>query len=228
MKEAYGYLRVSSQGQVDGHGLQRQREAIEQYAAANGYSVQEVFTDEGVSGTLDDRPGLGSLMHRIEVNGVCVVIIEKLDRLARDLVVQEHIIADMHRHGVKLISVAEGPDLASDDPSRKMIRQIMGAVAEYDKNMIVLKLRAARAAKRAKQGKCEGAKGYGETDPTEAAAIKRVKQLRRKRKGRAHRMSPRKIAEVMNIEGHPTRFGGPWTADTIKGILYPRKRRAAA
>ena len=57
--------------------------------------------------------------------------------------IQEHIIQDLQRRGIALVSVAE-PDLCSDDPTRKLMRQIMGAIAEYDKTMTVLKLRGAR------------------------------------------------------------------------------------
>src|SRR5207249_7337514 len=66
--------------------------------------------------------------------------IEKLDRLARDVVVQETIIADMQRKRFEIRSVTE-PDLCSDDPTRTLLRQMMGAFAEYERKMIVLKLR---------------------------------------------------------------------------------------
>jgi hypothetical protein len=49
-----------------------------------------------------------------------------------------------------------------DDPSRKLMRQIFGAIAKYEKTMIVLKLRGARVRMRARISRCEGAKPYGE------------------------------------------------------------------
>ena len=48
MKKAYGYLRVSGQGQVEGDGLVRQEKAIREYATANGYTIHKIFRDEGV------------------------------------------------------------------------------------------------------------------------------------------------------------------------------------
>src|SRR5207249_10420907 len=86
--------------------------------------------------------------------------IEKLDRLARDVVVQETIIADMQRKRFEIRSVTE-PDLCSDDPTRTLLRQMMGAFAEYERKMIVLKLRGARQRKRQQSGSCEGRKPYG-------------------------------------------------------------------
>jgi hypothetical protein len=54
---------------------------------------------------------------------VRVNVIEKLDRLAHDLTMQETIIGDLRKLGIELVSVAE-PDLCSDDPRRKLVRQI--------------------------------------------------------------------------------------------------------
>ncbi len=81
------------------------------------------------------------------------IVIEGLSRLARNLYVQEAILRDLQANGVELISVQE-PDLGKRDPARERFRQIMGEFAEYKKQMIVLKLRAARERKRAATGRC--------------------------------------------------------------------------
>src|SRR5271166_1760141 len=102
---------------------------------------------EGVSGTkeLENRPALVELMTALHSNGVTLVLI--------DLMIQETIIGDLRRNGFNLISVTE-PDLLQDDPSRKLMRQIFGAIAEYEKTMIVLKLRGARVRQKARTGRC--------------------------------------------------------------------------
>src|SRR5215469_2260549 len=99
MTKAFSYLRVSGRGQIEGDGFDRQTEAIRKYAAGHGIEIVEVFREEGVSGTkeMDDRPALAGLLAALEENGIRTVLIEKLDRLARDLMVQETIIADMQR-----------------------------------------------------------------------------------------------------------------------------------
>jgi len=223
MTNAYGYVRVSGEGQITGHGLERQREIIERYAAGHDLNLIRVFVEPGTTGTITDRPALGDLLLAIERNGVRHVVVESLDRLARDLVVQEAIAENFKRQGVDLISATQGDDLASDDPGRKLIRQLLGAIAEYDKSMTVLRLAAARRAKRkANGGKCEGRKAYGECDPKERAAIARCKELRAKTvgKGRGKRqLSMTEIAKVMNQEGYPTRQGRPWTAQTVRSVL---------
>ena len=92
---------------------------------------------------LSDRPGLAALLDRLESNGVRTVIVERADRLARDLMVQEVIVAQFVKAGARIVT-ADGVDLTSDaDPTRRLIRQVLGAVAEFEKNLLVLKLRAA-------------------------------------------------------------------------------------
>jgi DNA invertase Pin-like site-specific DNA recombinase len=111
-----------------------------------------------------DRPAWSEMVTALHANGVKSIVIEKLDRLARDLMVQEATIADLQKGGFTLISVAE-PDLMASDPTRILMRQLMGAVAQYDKNQIVLKLRGARMRKRAAEGRCRAVSRLGEMRP---------------------------------------------------------------
>ena len=215
--KSYGYTRVSGKGQVEGHGLERQEKAVHDYANAHGIEIVKIFREEGVSGTLKTRPALAAMFVELETNGhgVKTILIEKVDRLARDLMVQEITIGDLQKHGFDLISVAEGEDLLSEDPTRILIRQVMGAIAQYDKQMTVLKLRAARERKRAKEGKCEGRKGYSEVAPD---ILREVKRLRRKPKG-LKRKSYRAIAEELNRKGMLTLMGNAWTGGNVAILL---------
>lgn len=221
MTKAFSYLRVSGMGQVDGDGFTRQTEAIERYAAASGLSVEQTFREEGVSGAkdLENRPALQDLLLAIDSGEVRTVLIERLDRLARDLMVQETIIGDLRKRGITVISVTE-PDLCSDDPSRKMMRQIFGAIAEYDKAMIVLKLRGARQRMKAKTGRCEGAKAFGTVDG-QRPTIERILSLR------SAGMAVDTIAETLNVEGLKSKTGGRWYGSSIRNVLIREQRMAA-
>src|SRR5579863_8723769 len=178
MTKAHAYLRVSGRGQIDGDGFPRQLKAIREYAAGHDLKIVNVYREEGVSGTKEsaDRPAWSELMTALHSNGVRVVIIERLDRLARDLMVQETIVADLRKNGFDLVSVAE-PDLMANDPTRILVRQMMGAVAQYEKSQIVLKLRGARLRKKAKTGRCEGRKPFGFFEG-EGEVMNRIKALR--------------------------------------------------
>jgi DNA invertase Pin-like site-specific DNA recombinase len=213
MKKAFAYLRVSGKGQVNGDGFTRQLAAIKTYAAANGIRIVRVFREEGVSGTVENmnRPAWQELMTTLHSNGVRFIVIEKLDRLARDLMVQETAIADLRKNGFTLISVAE-PDLMASDPTRVLIRQVMGAVAQYDKSQIVAKLRGARMRKKATEGRCEGRKPYGFYEG-EAGVVARMKALR------ADGLGFDRIAAQMNLEGIETRTRGRWHGIVVNRIL---------
>lgn len=212
-------------GQVDGDGFTRQSDAIARYAATVDLSIVQTFREEGVSGAkdLEHRPALQGLLMAIEAGDVRVVLIEKLDRLARDLMVQETILGDLRKRGITVISVSE-PDLCSDDPSRKLMRQIFGAIAEYDKAMIVLKLRGARQRMKARTGRCEGSKAFGSSD-AHRPVIDRILSLRNAG------MAVDTIADSLNAEGLKSKTGGKWYGSSVRNMLMreqkPQKAVAA-
>ena len=220
-EKAIAYLRVSGSGQVDGDGLPRQRDIVAGYVDRHGLELAGEYVDGGISGTneLADRPGLAALLDRVESNGVRVVICENASRLARDLMVQEIILAQFRKLGVQVIEASGGNDLtvADDNPTGKLIRQILGAVSEFDKNVTVLKLRAARDRIRRKTGRCEGRKPFGH-HPAEAKTVSRMRQLRRKPRN-GDRASYAAIAETLNAEDRATRCGRAWAAGSVQAIL---------
>jgi DNA invertase Pin-like site-specific DNA recombinase len=213
MTKCFAYLRVSGKSQIYGDGFLRQFRAIRKYCAANDMQIVNIFREKGVTGEaeLENRPALSRLFNALEENGVKAVVIERLDRLARDLLVQENLIADMQKSGYNLLSTCE-PDLCSEDASRILMRQIFGAIAQYDKAMLVLKLKGARDRLRARHGKCDGRKGWGEKDG-EQVILDRMKSLR------AEGVAYQAIADTLNAEGVPTRMGKLWKASTIQNIL---------
>lgn len=214
--KAFGYIRVSGQGQAEGDGPIRQREAIDRYASANRIEIVETFEDLGVSGTkgLADRPGLAELLARVLSNGVRVVVVERADRLARDLVEGELILRELRSAGVRVVT-SEGVDLSEgddSDPTSKLIRQVLGAVSEFEKSSIVLKLRAARNRRSREAGRrIEGRKPYG------PEVEDRVRELRRKPRGEA-RKGYGEIAEILTAEGFATKSGRPWSRQTVRTI----------
>jgi len=217
--QAVSYLRVSGKGQVDGDGFDRQRDAIAQFATAAGYVLLEEYRDEGVSGTkeLADRPGLAAILDRVENNGVKVVIVERADRLARDLMVSEVILQQFRDAGATVLT-AEGTDLTNDDdPTKALIRQVLAAVAQFDKSVTVLKLRAARARLRRKGHRVEGRKPYGH-HKNEKKVLERMRELRRK-PAKGARLSYAAIADRLNAEGFSTRYGRSWTRAGVFTVL---------
>lgn len=221
---AVAYLRCSGLGQNDGDTWDRQQAAIRKYASGAGLTVadDDWFRDVGVSGTkdLDSRPGLAALLDRVENNGVRVVLVENATRLARDLLIGEVILAQLRDAGCTVIDCDSGTNLIddSDDPTRRLIRQVLGAVAEFDRRVTVLKLRAARDRKSRKIGRrVEGKKAYG-SRPGEAVVVARIRELYRKPHN-APRRSLQEIADILNVENRPTRTGTPWSKSALHAII---------
>lgn len=207
------YLRVSSQGQVDGHGLQRQREACEAFAQANGYTIVDTFSDEGVSGCLEPayRPGLQALIGRLHLNGVRVVLVEHPDRLGRDSEVGPAVRLALRKvDGLRLIRVDRGLDMLADQS--RDLNTIDDLIADRARRLLVERMASARAKVRAQGLRCEGRKPFGYR-PGEAETVKRIKALRRRGK------SLRAIAQALDGEGRSSRSGKPWSATAIASIL---------
>lgn len=213
--KALGYCRCSTLTNSEGDTFVRQMKAIKSYAAQNGMEIVRGF-EEVVRGATEweNRPAWVEMMNSL--NGVRTIVIERLDRLARDLMVQEHILRDLKDRGITLVSVAE-PDLGSDEPTRKLMRHIAGAIAEYEKAMIVSKLRGARERKRETHGKCEGRKPFGDR-PGELLTIEEMARLR------SLGGSYTSIADHLNVNAMQSRTGGPWRADVIREILLRQKK----
>ena len=216
--EAVGYCRVSSIGQQKtGTGLSRQEEAIRAFAKQSGYKLSEVYR-EAFTGTENDRPVFETMLVDLLDNGCRVILVECLDRLARDLSVQLQIIALLASKGITLINAMTGQDVtAPSDAMTKAMIQIQGTFAELDKNLLIRKLKKGRQAKKEKTGSCEGSKPYGYY-PGEPEILDRIKQLHRKTKY-SKRLGAYEIATILNKEGLRSRKGTPWYGGTVRQII---------
>src|SRR5437868_2256221 len=162
------YLRVSTDQQADtGQGLDIQEEACRRWLQQGRHRLVEVCTDAGRSGGADvgHRPGLARALALVGADRADGVLVHRLDRLARDLVLQEQLLAEMHRRGKELASVdrTEHASLtyAPDDPTRALVRLMLGSIAQYEREVIRLRLMAGRARKQLGGGYAGGAPAYG-------------------------------------------------------------------
>jgi DNA invertase Pin-like site-specific DNA recombinase len=216
LEKAVGYVRTSSATNVgqDKDSEKRQRAAIEAFAKRGGFELIARFNDPAVSGAdpIETRPGFSALLDRIEGNGVRTVIVEDASRFARELVTQELGIIALIKRGVRVLT-ANGDDLTdSKDPSRKMMRQIAGSFAEYEKARLVAKLKAARDRKREETGKCGGRKSYAEAKPETVALAKQLKR-------ELPRPSLRDISAELFARGHATPAGKAYSASAVQSML---------
>jgi len=223
-KKLVGYCRVSTDNQKEEGTIEIQENSLKKYADKNGYELVKIFEDNGISGgsELENRPGLAELFSYTENNKeIEGVLIFKLDRLARDLYIQEHLIKKLEGLNKKLISIEE-PHLDSNDPIRKAFRQFMGIISELEKAFITMRLSGGRINKAQKGGYAGGATALGYKtknkkliiDKEQAEIIRIIFKMKRYK-----RMGLREIARELNKKGIPTARGGKWYAGTIKYIL---------
>jgi DNA invertase Pin-like site-specific DNA recombinase len=217
---AVAYYRTSSATNVgsDKDSLKRQREAVVEYAGANDILLVREFYDAAVSGAdpIHEREGFAELLAYVAGNGARTVLVENASRFARDLAVQLTGHSMLKELGYELVPV-DAPDYFLDEtPTAVMVRQILGAVSQFEKAQVVSKLKAARDRKRAETGKCEGRKSYLELNP---ALIREAKRLRRKNPVTGKRRSYRKISRELEAMGFVNGKGNPFAAAQIKRMV---------
>jgi DNA invertase Pin-like site-specific DNA recombinase len=224
------YLRVSTDRQAElGLGLDIQRAAIRIWSRANGHRIVSWAADEGASGGdgLDAREGLAEALCALRQHRANGIVVYRIDRLARDLVVQEQLLAEIWRVGGRAYSTSAAedryldPEGAADDPSRTLIRQVLGAVAQYERALIRLRLRSGKARKQANGGYVGGQVPLGWRAEEGALVADRDEQqaLHRIVKLRDEGLSLRAICTVLAREEVPTKRGGCWHPYTVKLVL---------
>jgi DNA invertase Pin-like site-specific DNA recombinase len=180
MKHAVAYFRTSSATNVgqDKDSLARQEAAVRSYAKRNDIEIVGEYYDAAVSGAdpLDERESFKLMLQRITSNGVRTILVETANRFARDLMVQEIGWKRLQDLGVELIAVDSPTSFVDDTPTATLIRQILGAVAQFDKALTVAKLRGARERKKTATGKCEGRLSWAQMNPE---MVKVARELRK-------------------------------------------------
>ena len=227
--KAVAYLRVSSKSQKEGDGFDRQLAEVEAYAKKHKVEIVQIFKED-VSGTTSetDRPQFQEMVSDLLRNGVRTVIVERLDRLAREYRIQESLLIYLAAKGISLISAATEEDVTAEisaDPMKKALIQMQGVFAELEKSLLVKKLRSARERKKEETGKCEGRKSYQERDPE---LLAEVKKLRRKKKGHDRRTSFAKIAEILNEKDFRNSVGDPLNGKSLSAMYYRNTKRRSS
>jgi len=209
--KAFAYLRTSSGANVgaDKDSDKRQLAAVRAFAKRSGFEIAGVYYDPAVSGTdaVHQRPAFAEMMAQIAGNGVKTIVVETASRFARDLIVQETGYQYLSGLGIALIAADDPDAFAADTPTAVMVRQILGAVAQFQKAELVAKLAGARSRKRLQTGRCEG------RTPAPDAAKAMARRLHRKG------LSLRAIAEQLAGKDYLAPSGKPYGAQSVKVML---------
>ena len=208
----YGYIRVSTVTQAnDGESLKIQRRKIEARAQEQGWTLDQVFVERGVSG---GKPFAERRQGKALLNVLAkgdTVIASKLDRMFRSASDALAIMEDCKRQGVGLYLLDLGGDLTGNGIGA-MVFTIMSAVAQFERERLAERIAEVKADQR-RRGRYLGVAvpfGYKVTSngkhlepvPKEQAAIKRIRRLHRQGK------SLRVISENMRKRGHSLSYEG--------------------
>lgn len=223
------YARVSTEEQAEeGFSIEGQIDTVRKYASARGHVVVEEYTDRGVSGkSIEGRYALQRLLEDAKEKKFDVVYVWKISRLARKNVDLLSIVEQLSKSNVKIFSISENFD--TETTMGKFSLQMMGAVAEFERNTIVENVKLGMR-QRARKGQWNGGivLGYRSTstmvDPTspeisleivpeEAVVVRKIFELFANGKGL------KAIANQINKEGYRTKRNNTFSTAAIKEIL---------
>jgi DNA invertase Pin-like site-specific DNA recombinase len=217
-----GYRRVSTTEQAaSGLGLDAQQTAIEAAVARLGLSLVQTFTDAGLSGglALEHRPALLAAIDGLASGDTLVTA--KRDRLGRDVLNVAMIERLVERKGARVVSAA-GEGTEDDGPTSILMRQIIDAFSQYERQIIRHRTRVAMAAAK-KRGQRVGCIPFGMAlgndgrtlvpNHDERAVLTEIHQLR----NRGYALFS--IAEDLNSRGLRNRQNRPWQANFIGQLL---------
>jgi DNA invertase Pin-like site-specific DNA recombinase len=139
------YARVST---LHGQNPAMQIDELREYASRRGWTIADSYVDEGVSGSKESRPELNRLMAEAHRRKFDAVLVWKIDRFGRSLKHLVNTIADLGAYGVAFVSLRDNLDLST--PSGRLMFQIIGAMAEFERSLIQERVKAGLQNARAK------------------------------------------------------------------------------
>ncbi|MBI5400196.1 recombinase family protein [Candidatus Saganbacteria bacterium] len=133
MESAVGYIRVSSEEQVEGFSLNAQEERIRAYAKSQDYHLLEIYRDDGYSAKDLERPAVQRLLQEVPQGKFKIILVYKLDRFTRRLKDLTEILEYLTKSDVKFESVTE-PFETKTAPGRLMLN-VLGGFAQFEREV---------------------------------------------------------------------------------------------
>jgi site-specific DNA recombinase len=222
------YARVSTERQERQGTIASQLEALRRFAATHGHEIVDAYVcvDDGYSGSRLDRPALDRLRDGAEAGAFEAALVLCPDRLARKYAYQVLILEELERFGVPVIFLEQPP---SEDPHARLLVQIQGAIAEYERMKIAERYRRGKLF-RARQGEVifwkvpfgyrriprrDGVPAHVEIAEPEAEVVRQIFAWHVQ-----DRLSVRQIALRLTESAHPTATGlARWGPSTVTRML---------
>ena len=204
-KTAIAYLRVSTEGQNEsGLGLEAQRKTIADYCAANGIKVIDEALEVMSGKSMKNRPLLTATLARLAKNEASMLIASNVSRIARSVADLSTMLEAADRKGYGIAAIDTGLDTST--PAGRMVIQMLGVAAEFERAMVSDRTKKALAAAKAR-GVVLGAKKELATD-LEARIVRKA----------AEGASYSSITSMLTAEGITTPRGKAWTPQTVRQV----------
>ena len=236
------YYRLSQEDERQGESvsIDNQRTILRKYAEERGFEIHDEYIDDGISGTTFQRPEVQRLLNDAKTGVINTIIVKDLSRFGRNYIeVGQYVDYVFPAFGIRFIAIQDNMDTENRDSGAMEMMPIMNVFNEWHAANTSKKIRAVRrsnakegiyTAKKASYGYKMGTdkKRAPVIDEETAPIVKRIFEMY------ASGMSPRKISEILNLEGIPspatyayTQSGqkpkpnvvGLWTAVTIREML---------
>ena len=230
-----GYTRVSTTSQLDGNGLDLQRERIAAWCAYQGTELGAVYVDEAVSGSVEAsaRPGLRAAIRNVlsDVGAPGCLVVYKLDRLGRDAIDVQETLAVLLDAGVRVVSIVDGVDSASGMGAAllRLLTSILASFAEAERETIRARLQDGRRRAKASLRTYASEPSYGlrvteggqlAEDTDEARAVTRARELH------AEGIPLRTIGECLLSEGLAPRRAKTWSPSVLRRLVTGQRETA--
>lgn len=160
------YTRVST---TDQHPAMQERELVE-YVRRRSWTVFKKYSDKGISGTVEKRPALDALLADCRRRKIDIVVVWKFDRFARSLKQLLNALEMFRTLGIAFVSCTEAIDTSL--PHGEMLFQIIGAIAQWERALIVERVKAGIRAARS-QGKVLGRPPLRVLKPKDVAELRK-------------------------------------------------------
>ena len=216
-----GYIRVSTERQVEGYSIEGQITQIEQYCQFNSYELVDIYADRGISGKSMNRPELQRMLNDAKNGKLDCVMVYKTNRLARNTSDLLTIVEELHRQNVEFFSLSERMEVKNS--TGKLMLQILASFSEFERNTILENIYTGQR-QRALEGYYQGnlPLGYNNIPDNkkelminqhEANIVKYIFESYAKGHGY------RKIANALNHKGYVTKKGNPFSISAVTYIL---------
>lgn len=216
-----GYIRVSTERQVEGYSIEGQITQIEQYCQFNSYELVDIYADRGISGKSMNRPELQRMLNDAKNGKLDCVMVYKTNRLARNTSDLLTIVEELHRQNVEFFSLSERMEVKNS--TGKLMLQILASFSEFERNKILENIYTGQR-QRALEGYYQGnlPLGYNNIPDNkkelminqhEANIVKYIFESYAKGHGY------RKIANALNHKGYVTKKGNPFSISAVTYIL---------